>query len=223
MALTHFAISQSCLLCRQDSLALICPFCQDDLALFDWQKYQYNLLNWPQAKRGLKNFNSLQLLALADYQWPWSSLLTGLKFSSKLPHAKILAQLFVQQLLSSPRPFPEAIVPVPLHSSRYRQRKFNQSIEIAKHMAALIPIPMDTSFISRVKATVAQTELSAAKRKANLKDAFALHHAPHYKHIVLFDDVVTTGATMNAMFGLLKRHCPALQIDVWCICLTLEH
>jgi ComF family protein len=221
--LAHFAVSQDCLLCGQGSLALICPFCQDDLALLDWRKYHYNLLNWPQAQRGLKNFKGQQLLALADYQWPWSSLLTGLKFSSKLPHARILAQLFVQQLLNRPGPLPDVIIPVPLHSSRYRQRKFNQSIEIAKHMATLIPIPMDTSLISRMKATTAQTQLSAAKRKDNLKNAFGLNHAPHYKHVVLFDDVVTTGATINAMSSLLASQCPALQIDVWCICLTLAH
>lgn len=219
----HFAHSQDCLLCGQGSSALICQFCQDDLAFFDWHKYHYNLLNWPQAQRGLKNFNGQQLLALAAYQWPWSGLLTGLKFSSKLPHARILAQLFVQQLLNRPGPLPDAIIPVPLHSSRYRQRKFNQSIEIAKHLGTLISIPMDTSLVSRVKATKAQTALSAAKRKANLKDAFVLNHAPDYKHVVLFDDVVTTGATINAMFNLLASHCPALQIEIWCICLTLEH
>lgn len=215
--------AQQCLLCRQDSDALICGYCRDDLALFECKKYDYNLLNWPKAKRGLKHLTANNVLALADYQWPLSRLLTGLKFSNKVLHANALAELFVSHTLNGRGALPQALLPVPLHPRRYQERKYNQSIELGKRISALTGIPLVTNAITRHKATQTQTSLSSAQRKANMKNAFTLHRPLTYQHIAILDDVITTGATVEAMHQLLKKHHPSLQVDVWCMCLTLEH
>jgi ComF family protein len=216
-------IAQQCLLCRQDSGALICGYCRDDLALFECKKYDYNLMNWPKAKRGLKHLTANNVLALADYQWPLSRLLTGLKFSNKVLHASALAELFVSHTLNGRGALPQALLPVPLHPRRYQERKYNQSIELGKRISALTGIPLVTNAITRHKATQTQMSLSSAQRKANMKNAFTLHRPLTYQHIAILDDVITTGATVEAMHQLLKKHHPSLQVDVWCMCLTLEH
>ena len=179
-------------------------------------------------KRGLKVASFSNIIALADYQWPLSSLLRALKFSANLANALALAELFYQHTVSKLPFMPDAIIPLPLHPSRYRQRYFNQSIEIAKQLSKLCHVPINNNLLRRIKNTKAQTELSASQRKSNLLNAFALEPSQQdklcqYKHIALFDDVVTTGATMDAAYQLLTRTHPELRIDIWCICLTLEH
>jgi len=86
-------------------------------------------------------------------------------------------------------------VPVPLHWLRRRQRGFNQAAEIARHL----PIPV-RNVLKRVRSTPSQTELPAAKRHANVRDAFGLRRAADVRGlvVVLVDDVSTTGATLNA-------------------------
>ncbi|MFT6988881.1 MAG: ComF family protein [Paraglaciecola sp.] len=180
----------------------------------------------PKVKLGLAKVDFPQVLALADYQWPLSKLLTGLKFSKHVPNAHALAALFVRHCLSSMPIVPQLIIPMPLHKNRYLNRKFNQSIVLAKQICRLSSLAMDTSIISRCKSTPAQTDLSAAQRRKNLHNAFDVNEASQlrlqrYSHIALFDDVITTGSTMNCAYRSLRKHNPSLRIDIWSICLTL--
>jgi ComF family protein len=222
----QIAMSQSCLICKQSSCSAICQYCFDDLTLFDIDRYQHNLMLSPKVKLGLAKVDFPQVLALADYQWPLSKLLTGLKFSKHVPNAHALATLFVRHCLSSAPILPQLIIPMPLHKNRYLNRKFNQSIELAKQICRLSPLDMDTSIISRCKSTPAQTDISAAQRRKNLRNAFDVNAASQlrlqrYNHIALFDDVITTGSTMNCAYRSLRKHNPGLRIDIWCICITL--
>ena len=224
----QIALSQSCLVCKQTSNSAICQYCTDDLALFDIDRYHHNLMLSPKINKGLVNVDFPQVLALADYQWPLSKLLTGLKFSKQVPNAHALATLFVKHCLRSNSVLPQLIIPMPLHKNRYLFRKFNQSIELTKHICRLSQLDMDTSIISRCKSTPAQTDLSAAQRRKNLQNAFAIdataaQRLKNYKHIALFDDVITTGSTMNAAYRSIRKYHPSLKIDVWSICLTLTH
>jgi ComF family protein len=217
---------QNCLVCKQSSRNAICQYCFDDLILFDINRYQHNLMLSPKVNLGLPQVDFLQVLALADYQWPLSQLLTGLKFSKQVPNAHALAALFVSHCLSSIPESPQLIIPIPLHTNRYLFRKFNQSIELAKQICKLGQLKMDTSIISKCKSTPAQTDLSAAQRRKNLRNAFKINETAqqklkNYKHVALFDDVITTGSTMNSAYRSLRKQNPSLKIDIWCICLTL--
>jgi len=220
------ALNQSCLVCRQASGTSICQYCISDLTLFDIDRYQHNLMLSPKVKLGLAQVDFPQVLALADYQWPLSKLVTGLKFSKHVPNAHALATLFVNHCLCSIPVLPQVIIPMPLHKNRYFFRKFNQSIELAKQICRLSRLDMDTSIINRCKSTPAQTDLSAAQRRKNLRNAFEIDAAAQqrlkgYKHIALFDDVITTGSTMNCAYRSLLKYNPSLKIDIWSICLTL--
>ncbi len=219
-------LSQSCLVCKQSSGTSICQYCFDDLTLFDIDLYQHNLMLSPKVNLGLAKVDFPQVLALADYQWPLSTLLTGLKFSKNVPNAHALAALFVEHCLNSIPKLPQLIIPIPLHKNRYLLRKFNQSMELTKQICKLSQLKMDTSIISRCKSTPAQTDLSAVQRRKNLRNAFKINEAAQqrlkdYQHIVLFDDVITTGSTMNCAYRSLRKHNPNMKIDIWSICLTL--
>ncbi|MDF2179245.1 ComF family protein [Aliiglaciecola sp. CAU 1673] len=212
---------QSCLLCGLNSNTLLCETCQADLPLLDWHTHPRNLLNWPKATKALGKVQFDSLLTCSFYQWPMDHLLTGLKFSQRLTNAKALAGLFYQHCLADRTELPEIIVPVPLHSTRYQQRKYNQAAEMAKYIAALSSVSLETGICRRRLATVAQTELSGPQRRQNLKNAFEASRPPEHKRIAIFDDIVTTGATVNSLCRTLKKANPDLSVEVWCIALSL--
>jgi ComF family protein len=219
---------QNCLCCKQSSQNSICQYCRQDLSLFDLDQYQHNLMFMPKVKDGLLNVNFLNVVALGDYQWPLSKLLTGLKFSAYMPNAYALATLFVEHCLKTMPTKPQLMIPMPLHNNRYLFRKFNQSTVLAKNISLLSQVKMDTSIMLRSKPTLAQTDLSSSQRRKNLRNAFklsdsGLKNLHSFQHIALFDDVITTGTTMNCAYKTLRKHHPLLKIDIWCICLTLLH
>ncbi len=97
-------------------------------------------------------------------------------------------------------------MPVPLHKSRMRQRGFNQSIEISRVIAKRLKLPIEYKAVTRKKPTAAQTGLDAKQRQKNIKGAFELTGKINHKHILIVDDVITTGATVNELARLLKKN-----------------
>ena len=101
---------------------------------------------------------------------------------------------------------PDALVPVPVHGSRKRQRGYNQASLIAKELSKLSGIPVNEELIVRTKRTKAQKELSERQRQNNLKKAFKiLQNDVKLNTIVIIDDIYTTGSTIDAMAELLLR------------------
>ena len=100
----------------------------------------------------------------------------------------------------------DALVPVPLHPERRRQRGFNQSAEIASWLGKRAGIPV-VEALRRVRATSPQARLSRAERLRNLRGSLALAGGfdPRGKRLVICDDVFTTGATADACARILRR------------------
>ncbi|MBT1065820.1 ComF family protein [Bowmanella sp. Y26] len=217
-----FKIPQSCLLCQQPADALICHYCQTDLPVLALSQCDYNLLNWPKIKSGLQQVAYDSLLVSTEYCWPWDKLLTALKFNQRTLCAKALAEQFYRIALTHNGKRPEAILPMPLHYKRYAKRKYNQTMEIAKHLSALSGIALDDQLCQRSKATQAQTQLSGAQRRKNLRDAFRLSSPPAYQHVAILDDIIATGSTVNSLSKALKKAKPSLHIEVWAIAISLS-
>lgn len=98
---------------------------------------------------------------------------------------------------------PEAIIAVPLHGKRLKQRGYNQSELIAKQLSRLLGIPLLTDAVIRTKKTEAQSGLSLKQRQSNILQAFQVsQNLP--AHIALVDDVFTTGSTLNELSRQLK-------------------
>jgi ComF family protein len=100
----------------------------------------------------------------------------------------------------------DLVMPIPLHSSRLRQRGFNQALLLAHELAASFSIPLCYDNLVRIRATKPQVDLSGDERIKNVKNAFALIRPSDAvgRSILLIDDVFTTGATMNECARVLK-------------------
>ncbi len=140
-------------------------------------------------------------------------LITELKFHNRFKHARLLSKLLANYIAEAAQP-PDCIIPIPLHQSRYRQRGFNQAIEIARHLSKQLAIPLDLTTCVRTRDTAHQTDLPAKQRKKNVKSAFSVIRPLKARHIAIVDDVMTTGATADALAHTLKTH-GAAQVDVW--------
>ncbi len=152
-------------------------------------------------------------IALFRYEEPVRHLIHALKFHHQYACANLLGDLLADAV-NAQAVKPEVIIPVPLHSSRYRERGFNQSLEIARILSRRLVIPLDYRSCIRIHATQAQTQLDAKERARNLKKAFAVVKPMPYAHVAILDDVVTTGATVNELAKTL-RQAGVQRIDVW--------
>jgi len=102
---------------------------------------------------------------------------------------------------------PDAIISVPLHKKKMRKRGYNQSALIAKGISKELGIPYLEDVIIRSRNTVAMKELDARTRQINLKNAFKIcHFDVKLKHIVIVDDIYTTGSTIDSMASVLLEH-----------------
>lgn len=147
------------------------------------------------------------------YAAPLDRLLPRFKFHRDLAAGALLSQLMAEAVGALPRP--EALVPIPLHRARLRRRGYDQALELARPLARALDLPLRDDLLRRVRATAPQSELSAAARRRNLKYAFTVRPGvTPPAHVALIDDVMTTGATLQAAAEALKR-AGAQRVDAW--------
>lgn len=130
-------------------------------------------------------------------------MITDLKYRQKLVNAKLLSSLLIRHIRQRHIPKPQALLPVPLHTQRIRERGFNQALELARPLAKYWDIPILKDAVIRHKNTPTQTGLSARGRQKNLRGAFEVNTIDDYHHVAIVDDVVTTGATSRELAILL--------------------
>lgn len=152
------------------------------------------------------------------YGYPVDRLLLGLKFGRRIHLARALARGIARkardEIEQGLLDMPEALVPVPLHSRRLAERGFNQAEEIARFVARELGIPVVPGVCRRVRRTRMQSRLSDQERRSNVAGAFECSGSPRFPAIV--DDVVTTGATADAMAGALIA-AGADRVQVWAV------
>lgn len=199
--LNYHIFPGTCILCDLNSKRQqdLCPNCENNLP-------------W------LTNLLPNNIFASFHYQEPIAHLITNLKFNHKLIYAKILGDLMVAKLKQQ-NSLPELIIPVPLHKKRLKERGFNQALEIARPIAKQLNIPIDFNSCQRIKPTEAQSLIPAKQRQQNVKGAFIVKQEITAKHVVIIDDVVTTGNTTKELSYTLQQ-AGVTKIDIWCCAKT---
>ncbi len=112
----------------------------------------------------------------------------------------------------------DMIVPVPLHSTKRREREFNQAERLAAQLGGATRLPVNTKLLRRVEPTGSQTRLNRKQRTENMRNAFALRRETRLNgaRVVLLDDVFTTGATTSACARVLLA-AGAGEVCVWTV------
>ena len=143
--------------------------------------------------------HSMKVFAITDYKDPLKRLILAKGWSDPLP-SYYMGQLMWEYLPLQQLDY-EVIVPIPLHWTRYAWRGFNQAEEIAKAIQNKKNVPL-CHLLKRIKKTAYQSTLASSLRVHNLKEAFVVNdkYAQTYagKHILLVDDLMTTGSTLRS-------------------------
>jgi ComF family protein len=139
------------------------------------------------------------------YEGVIMNLIHEVKFSRRARSLQFFAEeLFSRMMIDYPRRL-DAIVPVPLHSAREWNRTYNQAGLLAEELSRLCGIPV-RRILRRQRHTIPQTSLSGQARRRNLQGVFSfVDTTPAPKAVVLIDDVVTTGATLEACAAELRK------------------
>jgi len=147
------------------------------------------------------------------------SLVTGLKYSDRTDLAPWMAKWMVtagRDFFAETADMP-IVVPVPLHPMRMLERRFNQSAELARHIAQTTKAPYHPELLTRPRATRQQVGLSSKERERNVQGAFKIPVDKKIdvagRRILLIDDVYTSGATVKSAARALKRG-GVKQVDV---------
>lgn len=147
------------------------------------------------------------------YGFPVDRLLPRLKFHQGLAAGRLLAALTAEGLRDAERP--DALLPLPLHGERLRTRGYDQALELAAPLARRLRLPLRDDLLRRSKATAPQSRLDGDQRRRNLRNAFSVRTDRDLPaHVVVFDDVMTTGATLHAAAVALRR-AGVQRVDAW--------
>ena len=143
-------------------------------------------------------------------------LIHQLKYHKKREIGHMLGRLFGEDLLNSDFLTPiDLIVPVPLHRKRYLSRGFNQAELIAKGISDVTSIPLSVGNLIRVIFNPTQTKRTKTERWENVKNIFKVRDCSLFeqKHLLLVDDVITTGSTLEAC-GIAMQQCKNIKISI---------
>lgn len=139
----------------------------------------------------------------------YQPLIHALKYHGNTRAGSYLGRLLGQKLKQGVFRQCDLLLPVPLHPRRLRQRGYNQSELIARGVSEIMEIPMLANVLRRTHYQHSQTSMSRQERFENMEKAFSLGRSVpdlHGKKILIIDDIVTTGATLEACCSLLLEH-----------------
>lgn len=208
-----------------DFIALIyprtCVACGNSLYKHEEQVCNFCYVNLPKSNfhNSIKNpvdalfygRTNLQLASsfyLFQKKGSVQKILHAIKYKKNKELAVLVGKWYAEDLIEDPIiSKAHFIVPVPLHNEKLKQRGYNQSEEFGRGLSQGLNIPLETTILKRQQFTASQTKKSKYERWENVSDVFELTLPETFKnkHVILVDDVITTGATIEACCQLLQQ------------------
>jgi ComF family protein len=217
--LLHLMFPNSCLVCHTElpaSLAHICPVCESELDFTYFEGFKeasvLDKLFW-----GRVQLATTGALLHFEKEGGTQAILHAIKYQGNVDLALEMGARFGRKLLENEKYADiDALVPVPLHPKKKYLRGYNQSELIAQGIAAATRIPLRGDLLTRGVHTESQTKKGRFMRWDNVADIFYVASNPKTlpQHIALVDDVVTTGATLEACVRKISAQWPQVRISV---------
>jgi ComF family protein len=193
-----------------------------------WHQIPFDLCEYcqailPRPDRPWMFADDVLQFAYLRYARPVDKLIQQFKFSGDRSAGRTLAIGFgLARLTERDCPLPEAILPVPMHPRRLRERGYDHTRLIAHWVAEVCALPVLDHALVRCRATPAQSLVGAEARRLNVRGAFRLarpHDLAGLRHVALIDDVVTTGSTLGAATKALQQVGP-IEVEHWVLART---
>jgi ComF family protein len=199
--LAGVAWRQDCALCVAATPKLICAACEADLGA--------------DAAQGAPRATAFdEAIARFEYRFPVDRLVQRFKYGGDLAIGRWLAERLAERVCDAARP--DLLAVPPLAAARLRERGFNQALEIARTVGKRLRVPVDARAVERRRDTPPQASLDRRARAANLRGAFACGTDLRGRHVAIVDDVLTTGATADAIARVLKA-AGAERVSAWAV------
>ncbi len=215
-------LPQYCRLCdaRTNTVLSVCAFCLPQLPWLGHSCRGCGLplshLNAYHCGHCLKRMPPINLTVCCfQYRGVIQQWIQQYKFHHQLDLHTLFAHC-IQQRMAAQHIDADLILAVPIHPRRLKQRGFNQCSLIAQRVSRALGIPFDDNILVRHKHSAAQMTLPAKQRHQNIKGCFTVTRCLHSLRLILLEDVITTGATINEAAMTLKAH-GALSVQVWAI------
>lgn len=205
-----------CLICKavireefpQNSKALVCSDCWCNLEIEEKSFCPECKVELESSQ--LHNCSAYlnKVYALGVFDENFQELIHQFKYKGKVSAGKSLGIRLAQELKKQRVTDVACLIPVPLHKARKRERGFNQSEIVAESLGTELDLKVEKDVLIRIKNTKDQTKLSIEERKRNVAGAFQVQDKQKIlqgKKIILVDDVITTGATLNECAKVLKQ------------------
>jgi ComF family protein len=199
---------QDCLLCGQESGSeILCRACAGDLPRLPSPHCPVCALPTPAGEccgRCLGHPPHYdRTLAVFSYGFPLDRLIQSFKYGHRLALAAFLGGELAALAKDAAV---DRVMPLPLHPARLRERGFNQALELARPVARALGKPLDARTCLRIRQTPVQAGLPWKERKQNMRGAFGCSRDLSGQRILLVDDVMTTGASLDECARTLKKH-----------------
>ncbi len=227
MSVALSAVPQQCEVCRQWAGSALCTDC---VARYAATRPRCACCGLPLGLAAARCGDCLHdpppfehTVCVADYGFPWDTLIADFKFHGRAELAGLLAARLAAAVRAAARPPPALVLPVPLSPQRLAERGYNQAWEVARRTAATLHLPADATLLQRPLDTAHQADLGRSARQRNLRTAFMVD--PQRRgllqgaRVALVDDVMTTGATARESSSVLRR-AGAATVDLWVLART---
>ncbi len=202
--------AQRCAVCGIVPGAPLCDGCAADFFATDVPRCAQCALRLVQAGDAVVCGHCLRepprydaTFALADYAPPVDGMVVALKFGHRLELARVFGELLAGRM-GERLPRDALLAPVPLAFERHAERGFNQAREIARTVARRLALPLAAEALVRIKHGAPQEKLTLAARRRNVRGAFAARADVRGRTVVVVDDVMTSGATLDEVAAALK-------------------